>query len=152
LVSESTWKRSSRSHWPCLVRILWNFFSSLTTNLEYHIKSNYKTTSTTSCVNRETNLTRPLTAWLENDYCSITVANHQLISASRFITKSYTHRWKDFANRLHLVFHAEVRCFVKSWQDRLPNTALVSGASMTKCFHPGPDAEPVSAWHHNFYS
>ena len=42
--------------------IAWNFFSSLTTNLEYQMKSNYKTTSTTPCVNRETNLMRPLTA------------------------------------------------------------------------------------------
>jgi len=70
------------------------------------MKYNYKTTSTILLVNRETNLMRSLTAWLENGQCSITVANDQLITVIRFITKSYTHQWKDFANRLHLVLHA----------------------------------------------
>ena len=41
---------------PTLVGIPWNFFLTLTTNLEYQIKSNYKTTSTTPRENRETNL------------------------------------------------------------------------------------------------
>ena len=108
------WKKISRK-----------LFGPLTTNLEYQMKSNYKTTSTTPRVNRETNLMRPLTAWLEDGYCSITVANHQLITVIIFISKSYTHPWKSFANRLHLVLYAEVRCFVKSWQDRLPNTAYM---------------------------
>ena len=36
-------------------------FSSLTTNLEYQMMSNYKTNSTTPRVNRETNLMRSLT-------------------------------------------------------------------------------------------
>ena len=49
---------------------------------------------------------RSLTAWLEDDYCSITIANHWLITVIRFVAKSYTHPWKDFANRLHLVLHA----------------------------------------------
>ena len=48
---------------------------------------------------------RPLTAWLEDGYCSITVANHQLITVIRFVSKSYTHPWKGFTNRLHLVLH-----------------------------------------------
>ena len=49
---------------------------------------------------------RPLTAWLEDGYCSITVANNKLITVIRFVSKSYTHPWKGFANRLHLVLHA----------------------------------------------
>ena len=49
---------------------------------------------------------RILTAWLEDGYCSNTVANNQLINVIRFVSKSYTHPWKDFANRLHLVLHA----------------------------------------------
>ena len=86
--------------------IAWNFFPSLTTNLEYQMKSNYKTTSTTSRVNRETNLMRPLTARLEDGHCSITVVNHQLITIIRFISKSYIRLRKSFANRFHLVLHA----------------------------------------------
>jgi len=49
------------------------------------------------------NLMRPLTARLEDGYCRITVANHRLITVIRFVAKSYTHPYKDFANRLHLV-------------------------------------------------
>ena len=30
-------------------------------------------------------------AQLENDYCSITVANHRLITVIRFVAKNYTH-------------------------------------------------------------
>ena len=37
------------------------------------------------------NLMRPLTARLEDGYCSITIANHQLITVIRFVAKSYTH-------------------------------------------------------------
>ena len=37
------------------------------------------------------NLMKPLTARLEDDYCSVSVANHQLIIVIRFIAKSYTH-------------------------------------------------------------
>ena len=54
-------------------------------------------------------------AWLEDGYCSITVSNLQLITIIRFISKNYIRPWKDFANRLHLVLHAEVRLFVKFW-------------------------------------
>ena len=49
---------------------------------------------------------RHLTARLEDGYCSITVANHRLITIIRFVVKSYTHPWKGFANKLHLVLHA----------------------------------------------
>ena len=49
---------------------------------------------------------RPLTARLEDGYCSITVANHRLITVIRIVAKSYTHLWKDFANKLRLVLHA----------------------------------------------
>jgi hypothetical protein len=49
---------------------------------------------------------RYLIAWLEDGYCSITVANHGLIMLIRFVTQSYTHMWKGFANKHHLVLHA----------------------------------------------
>ena len=52
------------------------------------------------------NLMRSLTARLENGYCSITVANPQLITVIRFVSKSYTHPWKNFANKFRLVLHA----------------------------------------------
>jgi len=45
---------------------------------------------------------RSLTAWLDDGYCSITVANHQLITVIRFIERSYIHPWKAFAKRLYL--------------------------------------------------
>ena len=90
------------------------------------MKSNYKTTSTILLVNRETNLMRSLTAWLKDGYCSITVANHQLITVIRFISKIYIRPWNDFANRLHLVLHAKIRIFVKFWFDPKPNAAYVS--------------------------
>ena len=70
------------------------------------MKSNYKTTSTISRVNRETNLMRPLTARLDDGYCSITVVNHRLITIIRFVVKSYTHPWKSFTNKLRLVLYA----------------------------------------------
>ena len=76
---------------PCLVKKHENTVEPLTTNLEYQMKPNYKTTSTTPRVNRETNLMRPLTVRLEDGYCSITVVNHQLITVIRFVSKSYTH-------------------------------------------------------------
>ena len=48
----------------------------------------YKTNSTTPALGILKNLMRHLTAWLE-DYCSITVANHQLITIIRFAAKNY---------------------------------------------------------------
>ena len=48
---------------------------------------------------------RPLTARLEDGYCSITVANRLLMTVIIFVVKSYTHSWKDFANKLRLVLH-----------------------------------------------
>ena len=69
---------------------------------------------------------RHLTAWLEDGYCSITVANHQLITVIRFISKIYIRPWNDFANRLHLVLHVKIRLFVKFWFDPKPNAAYVS--------------------------
>ena len=50
------------SQGPCLVSFREITVEFLTANLEYQMKSNYKTTSTIPRVNRETNLTRPLTA------------------------------------------------------------------------------------------
>ena len=52
------WKKISRK-----------LFGPMTKHLEYQMKSNYKTTSTTPCVNRETNLMRHLTARLKDGYC-----------------------------------------------------------------------------------
>ena len=75
---------------PCLVGFHDIIVAFLTTNLEYQMKSNYQTTSTTPRVNRETNLMRSLTSRLEDGYCSITVANHQLNTIIRFIVKKYT--------------------------------------------------------------
>ena len=49
---------------------------------------------------------RFFTAWLENGYYSITVANDGLIIVIRFVIKSYTYFWKSFINTLHLVLHA----------------------------------------------
>ena len=54
----------------------------------------------------KSNNIRPLTARLEDSYSSITVANRRLITVIRFVAKSYTHPWKGFANRPHLVLHA----------------------------------------------
>ena len=36
-------------------------------------------------------LMKPLTACFEDSYCSINVANHQLITVIRFVAKNYTH-------------------------------------------------------------
>ena len=47
-------------------------------------------------------------------YCSITVANHQLITAIRFVSKIYTRSWKNFTNRLYLVLHASEILFSKN--------------------------------------
>ena len=49
---------------------------------------------------------RQVTVQLEDDYYSITVANHRLITVIRFVAKSYTHLWRGFVNRLHLIFYA----------------------------------------------
>ena len=69
---------------------------------------------------------RLLTAWLEDCYCSITVANHQLITIIRFISKSYTHPWIGFANKLRLVLHACKILYSKNLRKKFtvyPNTA-----------------------------
>ena len=54
----------------------------------------------------ETNLMKSLIAWLEDDYYSIIVTNHRLITIIRFVAKNYIHLWKSFINKLHLVAHA----------------------------------------------
>ena len=48
-------------------------------------------------------------AWLENSYYSITVANQHLVTVIRFVLKSYTHLWRDFANRFYLARYACTR-------------------------------------------
>ena len=50
-----------------------------------------------------------LAVWFEDSYCSITVANHRLITIIRFVAKNYIHFRKNFINRFHLVLHAEAR-------------------------------------------
>ena len=68
---------------------------------------------------------RPLNAQLEDGYCSITVANHRLITVIRFVVKNYTHPWKDFANKIRLVLHAceiffsEIVCATRATQTKL---------------------------------
>ena len=78
---------------------------------------------------------RPLTAWLEDGYYSITVANYKLITIIRFVSKNCTHLWKSFANKLHLVLHADIRLFVKlcvignqTWPWQWSPVGLLSGA------------------------
>ena len=69
----------------------------------------YKTNFRTPALEILKNLMRSLTAWFEDGYCSITVANHPLIIVIRFVAKNYIRPWRDFANRFHLVLHAESR-------------------------------------------
>jgi len=57
-------------------------------------------------------------------YCSITVAKYDETWVIRFVSKNYTYPWKGFANRLHLVLHADVCLFVQTWFDRYPNMTL----------------------------
>ena len=38
--------------------------------------------------------------WFRGGYCSITVANHSGTWLIRFVSKNYTHPWKDFVNKL----------------------------------------------------
>ena len=66
--------------------------------------------------------------WKDNHEAAVsdTVAslpNQQLITVIRFVSESYIRPWKSFTNRLHLVLHAEVCLFVKSWRDVFPNAA-----------------------------
>ena len=58
------------------------------------------------------NLMRPLTARLEDGYCSITVVNHRLITVIR------------------LVLHTCIRLFVKFFLQKQPNTAKVHARSI----------------------
>ena len=55
------------------------------------MKSVCKTNFTTPALLRNTNLMRPLTARLDDSYCSIAVADYELITVIRFVAKSYTH-------------------------------------------------------------
>ena len=52
------------------------------------------------------NLMSPLIARLEDGYCSITIANHRLITVISFVAKSYTHFLKKISNKFYLVFYA----------------------------------------------
>ena len=91
---------------------------------------------------------RPLTARLEDDHCSITVANHRLIIIIRFVVKSYTHLWKDFENKIRLVLHAckiifsGIMCramIVKSKQGHGSDTRRTHLATRVPC-RPSPAA------------
>ena len=55
------------------------------------MKSVCKINSTIPVLLRKTNLMRSLTARLNDSYCSITVADYELITVIKFIAKSYTH-------------------------------------------------------------
>jgi len=58
---------------------------------------------------------RSLTARLKDDYCSTIVANHKLITIIKFVSKSYTHPYKNFGNKLRLVLHALFVFFKKKF-------------------------------------
>ena len=75
---------------PCLVKIYRITVAHLTTNLEYQVKFNYKTTSTTPCKSRDES-NEAFDCAIRGWYCSFTVANHQLITIIRFVSKSYPH-------------------------------------------------------------
>ena len=61
---------------------------------------------------------------IEYGYCSITVANQDGTWVIRFVSKNYTHLWKSFANRFHLILHADICLFVQLRCDVYPNMAL----------------------------
>ena len=69
---------------------------------------------------------RSLDAQLEHGYCSIIVANHELITVIRFVAKSYTHFLKSFANKFRLVLHAYKR---KTSMEK-PNEAKISSLEL----------------------
>ena len=77
---------------------------------------------------------RSLTVRLDDSYCTITVANHRLITIIRFVVKSYTHPWKSFTNKLRLVLHAceilfsEIVCY-----DMIGKTKQGLGVSTDAC-------------------
>ena len=60
---------------------------------------------------------------IERSHCSITVANYDETWLIRFVSKSYTHMWKSFANKFRLVLHACIRHFVKKISWCHPNMA-----------------------------
>ena len=91
----------------------------------YQTKVFTKTNSRTPALENLTNLMRSLTAWLEDSYCSITVAKHWLIIFIRFVAKNYTHPWTNFTNILHLLLHAYKVLFYKFLEEEQPNKAHV---------------------------
>ena len=70
---------------------------------------------------RETDLMRYLTTQLKNNYCSIIVANHKLITIIIYVTQCYVHLWKNFANKFCFVFHACKITFVAQVALAQPN-------------------------------
>ena len=68
---------------------------------------------------------RSLTAGSEDGYCSITIANHRLVTVVRFVAKNYTHPWKVFANRFHLI-HYTCNSFCKmEYRGKTNNTHVL---------------------------
>jgi len=63
---------------------------------------------------------------IKRGYCSITVANYDGTWLIRFISKSYIHPQKDFANKFHLVLHACICLFVKKISPTHPKAAVVT--------------------------
>ena len=59
--------------------------------------------------------------WFGGGYCSITVINRGGTWLIRFVSKNYTHSWKNFANKFRLVLHACICLFYKV----LPNTFYI---------------------------
>ena len=54
---------------------------------------------------------------IRRGYCSITVVNYDGTWLIRFVSKNYTHPWKNFANKFCLVLYVYICLFVKkfSW-------------------------------------
>ena len=76
-----------------------------------------------------------LTARLKDGYCSINVAKYGLITIIRFVSKSYSHPSKSFANKLRLVLHVLKILFSENVCcscDTQPNRAAVCSSAEKK--------------------
>jgi hypothetical protein len=87
-----------------------------------------------------------LTAWLEDGYCSIIVANHGLTMLIRHVTQICTHRWKGFANRLHLAFARFLSALFFAPLTRMWNPLPLS-PSFYPLHRPPPTHSPLSLSH-----
>jgi len=70
---------------------------------------------------------------IRRGYCSITVAIHDGTWLIRFVSKSYTHPWKGFANKFRLVLHACIRLLVKKISWFKPNSLCITWLIKALC-------------------